>query len=123
MPRSLPIVSSAMYSSGITCGSTSAPRISLAEVMLRIGWRTGLELASVMTKTSASSLLITSPGCSAHAGSTLVVKTPAIAAPAMRSTPSASPPTTERPGRAGSTSRPPGAPETNAVTSRRRLNE
>ena len=28
-----------------------------------------------------------------------------------------------RPGRAGSTSRPPGAPETNAVTSRRRLNE
>ncbi len=123
MPRSLPIVSFAMYSSGMTCGSTSLPRISLAEVMLRIGWSTGSELASVMTKTSASSLEITSPDCSAHAGSTLEVKTPAIAAPAISSTPRASPPTMERPGRAGSTSRPPGAPETKAVTSRRRLNE
>ena len=41
----------------------------------------------------------------------------------QQDTASATPPTTVRPGRAGSTSRPPGAPETNAVTSRRRLNE
>ena len=50
-------------------------------------------------------------------------KTPAIAAPAASRTASATPPTMVRPGRAGSTSRPPGAPETKAVTSRRRLNE
>ena len=49
--------------------------------------------------------------------------TDAIAAPATSSTASARPPTMVRPGRDGSTSRPPGAPERNAVTSRRRLNE
>src|SRR4051812_42505031 len=48
--------------------------------------------------------------------------TPLTAAPASSRTPRAAPPTMVRPGRAGSTSRPPGAPETNAVTSRRRLN-
>ena len=47
----------------------------------------------------------------------------AIAAPAISSTARASPPTTVRPGRDGSTSRPPGAPERNAVTRRRRENE
>jgi hypothetical protein len=122
MPRSLPISTSAMYSSGITFGSTSLPRISFAEVMLRIGWSTGSPSEPVITKTSASSLEMTSPASSAQPGSTFEVKMPATAAPAISSTASARPPTIERPGRDGSTSRPPGAPDTNAVTSRRRLN-
>ena len=45
-----------------------------------------------------------------------------MAAAATSSTASATPPTMVRPGRAGSTSRPPGAPERNAVTRRRLLN-
>ncbi len=63
-----------------------------------------------------------SPGLFQSAG-LREASTAAIAAPATRSTASARPPTIVRPGRDGSTSRPPGAPERNAVTSRRRENE
>ena len=87
------------------------------------GISSGVSSSSRMTYVAGWSPRVTTSPTWFQSSGVREASTDAIAAPATSSTASARPPTTVRPGRDGSTSRPPGAPERNAVMSRRRENE
>src|SRR5262245_8240015 len=117
MPMVAPGRCSAIISSGTNVTSNSSGDSSRrADVVLM----TGKSRPSYARKREPLSSPMTSPLSLQSSEGALTMK-PDTAAPTTTSAASTSPPTRVRPGRIGSTSRPPGAPLTNAVMRRRRL--